>query len=129
MSEHIYKENVVELNTKRTHIVSEFSGLRDQIANTPTLPLEQLVEGVVKLVTDLDYSKRRQIIQKLVSKVVATKQEVTVWGYVPVLAQKEKYIGYVEDDTQVKNQTNIISNLSEIGLDVKYRHHWTTKRR
>lgn len=122
MSEYVYKENVAELNAKRTHIVSELSGIRDQIANTPTLPLEELVQGVVKLVTDLDYSKRRQIIQKLVSKVVATKQEVTVWGYVPVLAQKENYTGYVEDDTQNQTQSKIISNLSEIGLNVKYRN-------
>lgn len=126
MKEHIYKANVVELNSKRTQILSELSGIRDQIANTPTLPLEELVEGVVKLVTDLDYSKRRQIIQKLVSKVVATKQEVTVWGYIPVLAQKENYTGYVEDDTQNQTQSKIISNLSEIGLNVKYRHRWFT---
>ncbi len=127
MSEYVYKENVAELNAKRTQLMSELSGIRDQIANTPTLPLEQLVEGVVKLVTDLDYSKRRQIIQKLVSKVVATKQEVTVWGYVPVLAQKENYTGYVEDDTQIKTQSNIISNLSEIGLNVKYRNRRPAK--
>lgn len=127
MSEHIYKENVAELNEKRSRLSSELSDIRDQIANTPTLPLEQLVEGVVKLVSDLDYSKRRQIIQKLVSKVVATKQEVTVWGYIPVLAQKENYTGHVEDDTQNKAQSNIISNLSEIGLNVKYRHRRPSK--
>lgn len=89
MKEHIYKENVATLNEKRTKIVYQINALQAELENKPTLPLEKLVEGVVKLVADLDFQNKRQIVQKVVTKVVATKKEVTVWGYVPILATEK----------------------------------------
>ncbi len=89
MQERIYKENVAQLNEKRIKIVDDINALEDELANKPTLPLEELVDGVIKLVGDLDFANKRQIIQKIVTKVVATKEEVTVWGFIPVLATAE----------------------------------------
>ena len=66
-----------------------FLVLRNSLENKRTLPLEQIVDGVVKLVEDLDFQNKRHVIQKVVTKVVATKKEVTVWGYVPVLATEK----------------------------------------
>ena len=80
MQEHIYKENVAQLNESRTKIVYQVNAIEDELANKPVLPLEKLVDGVVRLVEDLDFSNKRQIIQKVATKVVATKKEVTVWG-------------------------------------------------
>jgi site-specific DNA recombinase len=105
MQEHIYKENVAQLNESRTKIVYQVKALEGELANKPTLPLEKLVDGVIKLVEDLDFSNKRQIIQKIVTKVVATKKEVTVWGFVPVLATEK------------------------VGLNAKYRHRRITERR
>jgi site-specific DNA recombinase len=101
MQEHIYKDNVATLNENRTKIVYQINALQAELVNKPTLPLEELVDGVVKLVEDLDFQNKRQIIQKVVTKVVATKKEVTVWGYVPILATEK------------------------VGLNVKYRHSRT----
>ena len=89
MQEHIYKENVAQLNEKRTKIVYQINALQAELENKPTLPLEKLVDGVVKLVEDLDFQNKRHVIQKVVTKVVATKKEVTVWGYVPILATEK----------------------------------------
>jgi hypothetical protein len=89
MQEHIYKENVASLNEKRTKNVYQINALQAELENKPALPLEELVDGVVKLVEDLDFQNKRQIIQKVVTKVVATKKEVTVWGYVPILATEK----------------------------------------
>lgn len=59
------------------------------IANPTVLPLEKLVDGVLKLVEDLNFAKRRHIIQQVVDKVVATKEDVTVCGFIPVLAVQQ----------------------------------------
>lgn len=122
MTERVYKNNVAELNDKRALISSELAGVKDQLANTPTLPLEKLVQGVVKLVEELDYSKKRHIIERVVSKVVATKEEVDVWGYIPVLAQKDDYTDHDKNDSQNQTQYKISSNPLEIGLDAKHRN-------
>lgn len=92
MSERMYKENMHEVNAKRESIMSEASGLRDTIMNKPTLPLEKLVDGVVKLVASLDFTDKNLIIRKLVTKIVATKKEVTIWGQIPLLGTGQ--VGY-----------------------------------
>lgn len=89
MQEKIYKENVADLNDKRSKNVTDINALEAELENKPTLPLEDMVDGVVKLVEDLDFANKRQIIRKIITKVVATKEEVTVWGYLPVLATEK----------------------------------------
>ena len=42
---------------------------------SPTLPLEKIVDDVIKLVQDLDFTNKKAIVQKIVTKVVATKKE------------------------------------------------------
>ena len=44
---------------------------------------------MLKLVEDLDFAEHRHIIQQVVDKVVATKEEVTVCGFIPVLAVQQ----------------------------------------
>jgi hypothetical protein len=60
---------------------------------------------VVKLVEELDAESKDRIIQKIVTKIIATKEEVTVWGKIPVLSD------------------------GKIGLNVKYRNRRPAKRR
>ncbi|HJM04408.1 MAG TPA: hypothetical protein QF549_02120 [Candidatus Saccharimonadaceae bacterium] len=92
MTERIYKENIAELNDKRINISNEMSALRDAIDNKPSIPLEKLVDGVVKLVQELDFNNKKQIIQRVVSKVVATKEDITIWGFIPLLTSEK--VGY-----------------------------------
>ncbi|MET0779472.1 MAG: hypothetical protein ABWY71_01420, partial [Candidatus Saccharimonadales bacterium] len=122
MSEQIYKDNFSALNQSRRTIAEEMSGVRDELANKSSLPLEKLVDGVIKLVEDLDFSDKKQIIQKVVTKIIATKKEVTVWGHIPVLATEKASSNSKYDDNDIPNQSNISSNLSEIGLNASYRH-------
>lgn len=105
MTERVYKENMSELNETRRQIIDDITATNDEMKNKPTLPLEELVEGVIKLVERLDFANKRQIVQKVISKVVATKKEVTVWGFIPVLATEK------------------------VGLNVKYRYCWIAERR
>ena len=103
LSEHEYKNEKYEIDKQREVIISEISALENEKANVPSLPLGEIVSGVVELVEELDFESKQQIIRKLVKKIVATKKEVNVWGYLPIL------------------------ETGKIGLNVKYRYRWTAQ--
>jgi predicted nucleic acid-binding Zn-ribbon protein len=107
MTLQVYQDNMHELNEKRAKLLSEISGLEDEMTNMPTLPLEKLVDGVINLVKDLDFTNKKEVIQKIVTKIVATKEEITIWGRIPVP----------------------VLQAEQVGLNAKYRHRRTTKRR
>lgn len=105
MSEDIYRPSYEEVSGNRTRLLNEVNVIEKEIANKPTIPLEKLVDCVIKLVEDLEFTDRRHIIQQVVDKVVATKKEVTVCGFIPVLATEQ------------------------VGLNGKYRYRRPAKRR
>ena len=121
-TEQLYRETIYGYNQRRAAIVSEINTIKDELANKPLLPLEKLVEGVIKLTQDLDYLGKKEIIQKVVSKVIATKQEVTVWGYIPVLADGEIGLNDKYSEPYNPTQCDDVSKESEIGLNVKHRN-------
>lgn len=127
MPEHIYKNHVTEIQETRRRIHSEKIGINEELINKPRIPLNELVGGVIKLVEDLDFVTKKNLIQKLVKKVVATKEEVNVWGLIPILAtgntKESDRIYDIKDETQCINN----DNQSEVGLDVKYRHSRVTQ--
>lgn len=92
MPERLYKENVAELNEKRTKLLAEVAAVRDTLANKRPLPLEKMVDGVIELVGNLDFTDKKTVIRKLVTKIVATKKEINIWGQIPVLATGQ--VGY-----------------------------------
>lgn len=104
MSEKDYKDEKYQLDEKRSALLHELAALEDEKANHVSLPLDKLLSGVVKLVEELDETSKDNIIQKIVTKIIATKEEVTVWGKIPVLSD------------------------GKIGLNVKHRHCWLTER-
>jgi hypothetical protein len=86
MNERIYRTNYEEISDLRNNLIKEIQLTEKEIANSPTLPLEKLVDGVIKLVEDLEFNDRKQIVQQVIDKVIATKKEVTICGVIPVLA-------------------------------------------
>lgn len=92
MSERLYKDSIVELDEKRSKILTEAAGIRDTLANKQPLPLEKMVDGVIELVGNLDFTDKKAVIRKLVTKIVATKKEITIWGQIPILATGD--VGY-----------------------------------
>jgi len=65
------------------------NSIEAELANKPLIPLEKLVDGMIKLVEDMDFSQKKHIVQETITKVVATKEEISVWGHLPVLALQE----------------------------------------
>ena len=137
MSERLYKDNFHETNTKRAEIVSEVSAIEAELANKPVIPVEQLIDGVVKLVQSLDFADKKSIIRKLVTKIEATNQEITIWGRIPIPATEK--VGYYANDsngyfTKQLLESNFSSQLStdlskdrKVGLNVINRNRRPAK--
>jgi site-specific DNA recombinase len=89
MSERLYKEQINEINEKRSNLESELNDAKKQLKETPTLTVEQLVAGVQKILENLDFTDKKAIIRELVSKIKATQGEVIIWGQLPVLQKSE----------------------------------------
>lgn len=134
MSERLYKDNFHETNTKRADIVSEMSGIEAELLNKPVIPVEQLIDGVLKLVGSLDFTDKKSIIRKLVTKIEATKKEVTIWGRIPIPVTEQ--VGYYANDsngyfTKQLPESNFSDQLSthlskdrKVGLNVSNRDSW-----
>ena len=119
LSERLYKDNFHETNTKRADIVSEMAGIEAELANKPVIPVEQLVDGVVKLVQSLDFTDKKSVIRKLVTKIEATKQEITIWGKIPIPVTEQ--VGYYANNSEshFTNQlSNNLENNGKVGLNV-----------
>lgn len=137
MSERLYKDNFHETNTKRADIVAEMSGIEAELVNKPVIPVEQLIDGVLKLVQSLDFTDKKSVIRKLVTKIEATKQEITIWGRLPIPATEQ--VGYYANDsngyfTKQLPENNFSDQLStnlskdrKVGLNVEHRHRWSPK--
>lgn len=129
ITEQQYKDRKYEITESSQAIIDEIKGIEDEIANKPSLPLEKLAEGVIKLVGNLDFAEKKEIVQKVVTKVVATKKEVSVWGRIPVVTTEKINVDVENSRPSVPTQSNISSNPSDIGLNVKYRHRRPPQRR
>ena len=105
MTESIYRSNFITVQDNRALLLRNISNLQNEIAERPELPLEELVDGVLKLVQSMDFANKQQVIRKLVTKVVATQKEITVWGRIPLLTSEQ------------------------VGLNAQYRHRRLTQRR
>ncbi len=121
MSERRYKDVMYELNQKREATVAEISALEDEMTNQKPISVEQYFDETIKRVGNLSFTEKKAIIKRVVTKIVATKQEVKVWGRIPLLATPE-------NETINNNENSIFANhlLNErkVGLNVSNWHCW-----
>jgi len=89
MAESVYRSNFLTVQDNRLQLQRKISNIEKEFAERPVLSLEELVDGVVKLVQSLDFANKQQIVRKLVTKVVATQKEITVWGRIPLLTTEQ----------------------------------------
>lgn len=147
MSERRYKDVMYELNEKRETVISEISALEDEMTNQKPITIEQYFDGTVKRVENLSFTEKKAIIRKVITKIIATKQEVKIWGRIPLLATPDGgtingngnslFATHLENeertDLNVNHSNsyfaNHLENTRKVGLNVKHRHSRPTQRR
>jgi hypothetical protein len=54
--------------------------------NSVKINLEQLVQKATRKIGELTFEQKKFIIERVVDKIVASPQEITIWGHIPVPA-------------------------------------------
>lgn len=70
---------------------------------------------------NLSFTEKKAIIKRVVTKIVATKQEVKIWGRIPLLATPE---GETINNNESSIFANHLLNERKVGLDVINRYCW-----
>lgn len=124
MSERRYKDVMNELNDKREAMVSEINALEDEMANQKPITVEQYFDGTIKRVENLNFTEKKVIIKKVITKIVATKQDISIWGRIPLLATPNgETINYNESSIYA----NHLENEREVGLNAEHWYCWVAK--
>jgi len=89
LSEKIYKEQVKELQNRRLALENEMKQAKSNALKVPTLTVNELVLGAQKVLESLDFTDKKDIVRKIVSKIRATQGEIIIWGQLPVLQKVE----------------------------------------
>ncbi|MDB5184332.1 MAG: Site-specific recombinase, invertase Pin [Candidatus Saccharibacteria bacterium] len=119
MSERRYKAVMNELNDKREAMVSEINALEDEMVNQKPITVEQYFDGTIKRVENLSFTEKKAIIKKVITKIVATKHEISIWGRIPLLATPN---GETINNNESSIYANYLENEREVGLNVEHWH-------
>lgn len=67
----------------------------------------------------MNFTEKKAIIKKVITKIVATKQEISIWGRVPLLATPN---GETINNNESSIYANHLENEREVGLNVEHWH-------
>lgn len=83
-----------ELFTEKMHDTSKLKeNLNKQAANASSnrgiiakIDLEQLIAKATRKIGELKLEQKKHIVEKVVDKIIASPEEVKIWGHIPVPA-------------------------------------------
>lgn len=89
MSERLFKQQMEELTSKRADLQFQAQKTKIDLEKLPTLSREQLVVGVQKMLGNLDFTDRKDIIRRIVTNIKATQEKIIICGQLPVSTRLE----------------------------------------
>ncbi len=93
LSFEVYEEQLADIAARRNDLESRLKEIRSNTRDSMNLSVEQLVEGVQKLLRTLDFKDKKYIVRKLVDRIEASKDSAKIWGQIPVLATEDVGLG------------------------------------
>lgn len=90
--------------------------------NQKPITVEQYFDGTIKRVENLNFTEKKAIIKKVITKIVATKQEISIWGRIPLLAAPN---GETINNNESSIYANHLENEREVGLNAQYRYRYS----
>lgn len=123
LSEETYFEQLDEINRRRNSIKSELEQLETNKDNRlDSVDVDEITEPFKKFLDNLKYEDKLFTVRKIVDKVIATKETVTIFGNIPVFASSlasgiseyNSYQSFNHDKTSSNNEV-------QVGLNAKHR--------
>ncbi|MCL6096065.1 MAG: recombinase family protein [Patescibacteria group bacterium] len=91
---------LAQIKTKREGIQGQIKALNEQSLNVPSqIPTSDqiniLVEQAKKYLPNLGFETKQAIVRKLVDKIVAKQNEMTIYGYLPIGKESDFYFSSI----------------------------------
>lgn len=95
MSEDVYEERIRSVLERREKLNKQIALQDDTTEQITQIDPKQLVEPFRELLQNMDFDAKQFTTRKIVDKIIATKEEVTICGFIPLIdnsaSRKVKY--------------------------------------
>ena len=86
ISEDIYQEQIKNVLERREELLKlQAKPREDKLSKFRDLDLQHLADGFNGFMKKLPYEAKLFTVRKIVDKVIATKEEITIWGFIPAM--------------------------------------------
>ncbi len=130
MSEDIYEEQMKSILQRRENLTkAQMEPAEDKVSKFRDVNLEQLAAGFKEFMDGLPFEDKLFTVRKIVDKIIATKEEVTIWGFIPVMeAVSVGKVSLHANDSYFRDST-IPNDDGKVGLHAVNRYRRPAKRR
>ena len=117
MSEEIYQEQIKSVIKRREEILKvQNEPAEDKLTKFRNLNLNKVAKGFTEYIQSMPFEDKLYTVRKIVDKVIATKEEVTIWGFIPVTETiTPGKVRLNADDSYFRN-SNIPNKGGKVGL-------------
>lgn len=86
MPEALFAEKMKDTNRQKESLEKERAKASRNRGIVAKIDIEQLIANATRKIGDLAFEQKKHIVEKVVDKIIASPQEVTIWGHIPVPA-------------------------------------------
>lgn len=125
MSEDVYEEQMQSLIKRREELRKLLSKPEDdKLAKFRNIDAKAVSQGFSEFIGKLSFEDKVFTVRKIVDRVIATKEVVTMVGFIPILAMEPaRGAGLSANDSDFED-SNTPNKVGKVGLRAKYRHSW-----
>lgn len=128
MSEEVYQEQIKSVRKRREELLKlQSEPVEDKLSQFQNMDLDHLAKGFNEFMAKLPFEGKLFTVRKIVDKVIATKEEVTISGFIPTMESiasgKERFRA---EDSDYWN-SNIPNEGGKVGLRAINRNSRTAK--
>lgn len=82
----LFAEKMRETSKQKEHLEKELAEASKNRGRNVNIDIEQLVQKATRKIGDLAFEQKKFIVERVIDKIVASPQEVTIWGHIPIPA-------------------------------------------
>ena len=127
LTESMFDESVSEVRKQKDTVETELRTLVNAKPKTiPDINAAKLAEKFTHLLDNLSFEDKKYVVRGLIDKIIATKEEVTIWGNIPI--NSSETAGLHAERSSTQNSIQSVNDRKAV-LNAEYRHRRLAKRR
>jgi site-specific DNA recombinase len=92
----VYKESMEQAKDRRNFLLSQRCEIESRQRQKISIPPQRLAELAQTTIAGFNFDDKRAIIRQLVEKVVATREKLTITGYIPINLSKYMELSHAD---------------------------------